>query len=91
MEKFDIAVIGGGPSGYAATMRALDLNKKVILVEQSVIGGAGLHNGALSSKPLWELSKSVYQMKTIIHLLILKYAKLWKMPSKQELNNCIFN
>jgi dihydrolipoamide dehydrogenase len=63
MEKFDIAVIGGGPSGYAATMRALDLNKKVILVEQSVIGGAGLHNGALSSKTLWELSKSVYQMK----------------------------
>lgn len=63
MEKYDIAVIGGGPSGYASVMRALDLNKKVILIEASKIGGAGLHNGALSSKTLWELSKSVYQMK----------------------------
>lgn len=63
MEKYDIAVIGGGPSGYAATMRALDLNKKVILIEKDKIGGAGLHNGALSSKTLWELSKNIYNMR----------------------------
>lgn len=63
MEKYDIAVIGGGPSGYAATMRALDLGKKIILIERDKIGGAGLHNGALSSKTLWELSKNVYNMQ----------------------------
>ncbi len=63
MKRYDIAVIGGGPSGYAATMRALDLNKNVILIEKNKLGGAGLHNGALSSKTLWELSKSIYSMK----------------------------
>ncbi len=63
MEKYDIAVIGGGPAGYAATMRALDLKKKVILIERDKIGGAGLHNGALSSKTLWELSKNIYNMR----------------------------
>ncbi len=59
MEKFDICVIGAGPSGYAAAMRAIDFNKKVILIEKDKIGGAGLYNGALSSKTLWELSQKV--------------------------------
>lgn len=59
MEKFDVCVIGGGPAGYAAAMRAIDFGLKVLLVEKSKIGGAGLYNGALSSKTLWELSKDV--------------------------------
>ena len=32
-EKFDLIVIGAGPSGYAAAMRALDFKKKVLLIE----------------------------------------------------------
>src|SRR5690554_1825511 len=59
MEKFDICIIGGGPSGYAAAMRAIDLNKKVLLVEKENIGGNGLYNGALSSKTFWEISKDI--------------------------------
>ena len=59
MEKFDICVIGGGPAGYAAAMRALDFGKRVCLVEMNRVGGAGLYDGALSSKTLWELSKDV--------------------------------
>ena len=59
MEKFDLCVIGAGPSGYAAAMRAIDFKKKVILIEKDKIGGAGLYNGALSSKTLWELSQKV--------------------------------
>ena len=42
-------------------MRLLDLGKKVCLVERSRIGGAGVFNGALSSKTLWELSRD-YQI-----------------------------
>jgi len=57
MEKYDLVVIGAGPSGYAAAMRALDFKKKVLLVERSKIGGAGITNGALSSKTWWELSR----------------------------------
>ena len=59
MEKFDICVIGGGPSGYAAVIRALDFNQKVILIEKEKLGGAGIHNGALASKSFWELSKEI--------------------------------
>jgi dihydrolipoamide dehydrogenase len=57
MERFDLIVIGAGPSGYAAAMRALDFKKKVLLVEKNRVGGAGVSNGALSSKTWWELSR----------------------------------
>lgn len=56
MEKFDLCVIGGGPAGYAAAMRAIDFDKKVILIEKDKLGGAGIYNGALASKTMWELS-----------------------------------
>ncbi len=59
MERYDVCIIGAGPSGYAAAMRALDFGKKVLLIEKDKVGGAGLYNGALSSKTLWELSKDV--------------------------------
>ncbi|TRX62052.1 NAD(P)/FAD-dependent oxidoreductase [Fulvivirga sp. M361] len=60
MEKYDLVVIGAGPSGYAAAMRAMDFRKKVLLVEKTRIGGAGVTNGALSSKTWWELSRETY-------------------------------
>lgn len=59
MEKYDLIVIGAGPSGYAAAMRALDFKKKTLLVERGIVGGAGVTNGALSSKTWWELSREV--------------------------------
>lgn len=57
MNKFDLVVIGAGPSGYAAAMRSLDFKKKTLLIEKSRVGGAGVTNGALSSKTWWELSR----------------------------------
>ena len=59
MDIFDLCVIGGGPAGYAAAMRAIDLGKRVVLIERDKIGGTGIYNGALASKTLWELSHSV--------------------------------
>ena len=59
MEHYDLVIIGAGPSGYAAAMRAVDLQKKTLLIEKNVLGGAGITNGALSSKTLWELSRDM--------------------------------
>ena len=47
---YDICVIGGGPSGYAAAVRGSDFGKKVCLVEKNLLGGTGVYNGAMSSK-----------------------------------------
>lgn len=53
---YDLCVLGAGPAGYAAAMRAHDLGKRVALVEAGRVGGAGIHAGALSSKTMWHLS-----------------------------------
>jgi len=68
MEKFDLVIIGGGPSGYAAAMRGLDLGKKVCLIEKDKIGGAAIYNGALSSKTLWEIANKVNDINIFPHL-----------------------
>lgn len=57
MEKFDIVVIGSGPAGFSAAMRAIDMNKHVCIIEKSALGGAGVFYGALTSKTLWHLSE----------------------------------
>ncbi len=56
MEKYDLCVIGGGPAGYAGAMRAIDFGKRVILIEKVRLGGAGIYDGALASKTMWEFS-----------------------------------
>jgi dihydrolipoamide dehydrogenase len=66
MEKFDLIVIGAGPAGYAAAMRGIDYGKRVCLIERDKVGGAGVYNGALSSKTLWEISNKVSNINDTI-------------------------
>lgn len=72
MQRFDLIVIGAGPSGYAAAMRALDFKKKVLLIERNRIGGAGVTNGALSSKTWWELSRETASFRKNLRRFNLK-------------------
>lgn len=60
MKHYDLCVIGAGPAGFAAAMRAVDLGKRVLLVEKGQLGGAGIHRGALSSKAFWEIALRVH-------------------------------
>ncbi len=66
MDQYDLIVIGGGPAGYAAAMRGIDFGKRVCLIERDKVGGAGVYNGALSSKTLWELSHRVSGVKSML-------------------------
>jgi dihydrolipoamide dehydrogenase len=63
MSHYDVAVIGGGPAGYASAMRAVDFKKKVALIEKDKLGGAGIHNGALWSKTWWEIAREAYELR----------------------------
>lgn len=67
MQRYDLCVIGGGPAGYAAAMRAIDYGKRVALVEKNKVGGAGIYDGALSSKTLWELSERIRAVKDAVN------------------------
>lgn len=50
--EFDIAVIGGGPGGYPAAIRAAQSGKKVALIEAKELGGTCLNRGCIPSKTL---------------------------------------
>lgn len=54
--RFNLCVIGGGSAGVAGAVRATDLGMSVALISGGPLGGAGIHDGALSSKTLWHLA-----------------------------------
>ncbi|KPA80567.1 putative mitochondrial dihydrolipoamide dehydrogenase, putative (GCVL-1) [Leptomonas pyrrhocoris] len=56
-KKFDVCVLGGGPAGIAAAIRAYEVGKKACIIEEARIGGADFWNGSLQSKTLWEMAK----------------------------------
>ncbi len=59
--KYDIIVIGSGPGGYIAAVRASQLGKKVAIVEKySTLGGTCLNVGCIPSKALLDSSHHYY-------------------------------
>lgn len=62
-----MVVIGGGPSGYAGAMRAVDFGKRVLLIEKNRLGGAGIYNGVLTSKTLWEQGLKVDAIRSVVN------------------------
>ncbi|HEY8172418.1 MAG TPA: dihydrolipoyl dehydrogenase [Dehalococcoidia bacterium] len=52
MANYDIAIIGGGPGGYVAAIRAAQLGKSVVLIEKERVGGLCLNWGCIPSKSL---------------------------------------
>lgn len=49
---FDVVVIGGGPGGYPAAIRAAQSGKRVALIEAKQMGGTCLNRGCIPSKAL---------------------------------------
>ena len=50
--QFDIGIIGGGPAGYVAAIRAAQLGASVAVVEAAQLGGTCLNWGCIPSKAL---------------------------------------
>lgn len=57
--KYDIIVIGSGPGGYVAAIRAAQLGKQVAVIEQADLGGVCLNWGCIPTKALLK-SAQVY-------------------------------
>jgi dihydrolipoamide dehydrogenase len=51
-DKFDVVIIGGGPGGYVAGIRAAQLGKKTAVVESNHLGGICLNWGCIPTKAL---------------------------------------
>ena len=62
IESFDVAIIGGGPGGYVAAIKASQLGLKVACIEKrETLGGTCLNVGCIPSKALLESSELFLQ------------------------------
>jgi len=64
-QQYDVCIIGCGPAGFAAAVRSYDFGNHVCIIEGGNIGGAGVMNGALTSKTMWELSTNFATAKRV--------------------------
>src|SRR4030095_8473516 len=62
--NYDIIVIGGGPAGYAAAIRAGQLKKRVLCIEKENLGGTCLNWGCIPTKALLEDGNFVRKLRT---------------------------
>src|SRR5438046_9579288 len=61
--QFDLIIIGAGPGGYVAAIRAAQLGMKVACVEREYLGGTCLNVGCIPSKALLDSSERVFAAK----------------------------
>ncbi len=59
MDQYQIAVIGGGPGGYVAAIRAAQMGAKVCVVEKERLGGTCLNWGCIPTKALLACSEAL--------------------------------
>lgn len=65
VEQRDLVIIGGGPAGYQAAIRAAQLDLNVTLIEKSKLGGICLHKGCIPSKVFAHAAKKFRETKEL--------------------------
>lgn len=77
MNTYDIAVIGGGPGGYVAAIRAGQSGKRVCLIEKCELGGVCLNEGCIPTKAF---------LKTVSVLLTVRNAEAFAVTGTKDGN-----
>ena len=83
-EKYKLVIIGGGPGGYLAALRAGSLGLKVAVIEKDTLGGVCLNHGCIPTKVLTHGAAMNRRLKTadefgfIINDMIFEYPRLQK-------------
>jgi len=65
VKTFDVAVIGGGPAGYVAAIRAAQAGMHTVLIERSELGGTCLNRGCIPTKAMLHVAKSLVSMRSL--------------------------
>ena len=63
VKKFDLVVVGGGPGGYVAAIRAAQLGFSTALIEREHLGGVCLNWGCIPTKALLHGAELAHTMK----------------------------
>ena len=62
---YDVAIIGAGPGGYVAAIRAAQLGTKVAIVEKQYLGGTCLNVGCIPSKAMLHIAEIMHSMESL--------------------------
>ena len=68
MKTFDVLVLGSGPGGYIAAIRASQLGKKVGIVEMDKMGGVCLNRGCIPTKAVLKSAHAVHELQDMKEL-----------------------
>jgi len=63
LEEYDVVVVGGGPAGYVAAIKASRLGARTALVERSVVGGTCLNRGCIPTKTYLKTAELIEQIR----------------------------
>ena len=83
-EGYDIAIVGGGPGGYVAALRAAQLGARVALVEKDRVGGTCLLRGCIPTKALLQSAELYSLVKDGAELGIVAKELAFDWPAAQR-------
>src|SRR5438876_7773920 len=66
--QYDVAVIGAGPGGYVAAIRAAQLGAKVAIVEKQYLGGSCMNVGCIPSKAMLHIAEVLHTLGSVAEL-----------------------
>ena len=94
-DQYDIAILGAGPGGYVAAIRAAQLGQKVAIIEKEYWGGVCLNVGCIPSKALLKNAEVAHTLQHrgrefgfTVEGLTLDYGKAYKR-SRQVSNRLV--
>jgi len=67
-DRYEVIIIGAGPGGYVAALRASQLKKKTLLIEEDKVGGTCMNWGCIPTKHLLHLTKVFAEVGNARHL-----------------------
>ena len=84
--SFDVVILGGGPGGYVAALRAAQLGAKTAIVEKDRLGGTCLVRGCIPTKALLQSSELYSQAKggAVFGVIADKVAFDWAAAQKRK-------
>lgn len=91
MERFDVVVLGAGPGGYVAAIRAAQLDGKVAIVEKNGFGGTCLNRGCIPTKTYVKNAEILHNIKTARKRGILVGEASVDMEAMVQMKNTVVN
>lgn len=86
MKKYDLGIIGGGPGGYVAAIRAAQLGLSVAVIEKDVVGGTCLNRGCIPTKTYLKHTELIKELKRMdeFGIMVDGYSIDWNKMRKRK-------